>query len=180
MITDALVNFIPIGVPLSLVAGAGVPVASGVLDLLGQGVGTAPQNIIGNATVFGEDAGIGGLRPQLEVLISTALVTANAATLNIAFQAAVDQGVAGGYQPGTWQTLVETGPIAVANLGAGVKAARFDFPPAFPENLNPRYLRLLFTPPAGTNFTAGAVQAPVTMVRDDQSNKFAAANYKVA
>jgi hypothetical protein len=49
--------------------------------------------------------------------------------------------------------------------------ARFDFPPAFPANLNPRYPALLFTP-VGT-FTAGTRQAPVTMVRDDQANKFA-------
>lgn len=177
MITDALVNFIPIGVPLSIVAGAGIAVPSAVIDLLGSGVGTAPQNIIGNRTVFGEDVGIGGLRPQMEVLIAQAFATANAATLNVQFQAAVDLGAGGGYQPGTWVTLVETGPIAVALLVAQQKLARFDFPPAFPEGLNPRYLRLNFVVPAATNFTAGSVQAPVTMVRDDVANKFMANNY---
>ena len=179
MITDALVNFIPIGFPQSLVTAAAGSLPSGVLDILGQGVGTPPQNIIGNRTVFGADVGIGGIRPQLEVLVTTAFATAGAATLNVQFQAAIDTGAAGNYQPGTWVTLVETGVIAVANLGLGVKLARFDFPPAFPENLNPRYLRLNFV--IGTSFfSAGAVQAPVTIVRDDQANKFMVGNYVVA
>lgn len=180
MITDALVSFVPIGVPKSLVAGAGVSIFSSVIDLLGQGVGTAPQNIIGNRATFGEDAGIGGKRAQLEVLITTALVAVGGSTLNIAYQAAPDQGAAGGYQPGTWQTLAETGPLTAAQLAAQVKAARFDFMPSFPENLNPRYLRLAFIPSAGGSFSAGAVQAPVTMVRDDQANRQAAANYSVS
>lgn len=178
MIVDALVNFIPIGFPLSLVAGAGVATPSGVLDILGSGVGTPPQNIIGNRTLFGADVGIGGLRPQLEVLISTAFATGNAATLNVQFQGAPD--TVGTNQPGAWTTLVETGPIAVASLTLGQILARFDFPPAFPPNFSPRYLRLNFVTPAGTNFSAGAVQAPVTMVRDDQANKFMPSNYVVA
>ncbi len=178
MITDALVNFIPIGSPLSIVAGDGVATASSVIDLLGQGVGTAPANIIGNRALFGEDAGIGGKRAQVEVIVSTAFTTGNVATLNVAFQASADTAVT--YQPAAWTTLVETGPIAVALLTLGQILARFDFPPSFPANLNPRYLRLLFSPAAATHFTAGAVQAPVTMVRDDQANKFMSNNYVVA
>lgn len=182
MILDSQLAFVPVGGNLSMVAGAGVSIPStNVIDLLGQGVGTAPANIIGNATVFGSDVGIGGLRPQVEVLIGTALTTGSSATLNVAFQAAVDTGSGGGYQPGTWETLVETGPIAAANLTAGQVLARFDFPPAFPAGLNPRYLRLLFQIPSGEDFTAGTVSsAIVTMVRDDQANKYAARNYAVA
>ena len=100
-------------------------------------------------------------------------------SLNVAFQAAADTGVGGNYQPSTWTTLVETGAILTANLTASQVLARFDFPPAFPANLNPRYLSLLFTP-VGT-FTTGVISAaPVTMVRDDQANKYATANYSVA
>lgn len=180
MIIDSLVSFVPYNVPLSLVGGAGVAIPSNVIDLLGSGVGTPPQNIIGNRTLFGSDAGIGGIRPQLEVLVTTAFTTGNSATLNIQFQAAVDTGAGGGNQPGTWNTLSETGPIAVANLGLGAVLARWDFFASLPVNLQPRYLRLNFAPAAATNFTAGAVVAPVVLVRDDQANKFTPANYAVA
>ena len=176
MITDSLVNFIPLSTPLAITTGD-IP-STNVIDLLGTGAGTAPAGIIGNRTVFGMDVGIGGVRPQLEVLVTTGFTTSDAATLNIEFQAAIDNG---SYQPGSWVTLVETGAIAVANLAAiGTKAARFDFPPAFPESLQPRFLRLLFSVGSGLTFTAGAVLAPVTMVRDDTANRYQPANYSVA
>lgn len=181
MLTDALVSFVLPGSNVSLAGAAGVALPLGqVYDILGQGVGQAPQNIIGNAALFGSDMGIGAIKPQVEVVIGTLPVTANAATLNIAFQGAPDTGLAGGYQPGAWQTLVETGPMTVAQLPSGQIVARFDFPPAFPANLNPRYLRLLAQVPAAENFTAGTISsAVVTMVRDDLSNKFTPNNYQV-
>lgn len=179
---DAQLSFIPIGGNFSLVGGAGIPFASpGVIDLLGQGVGTPPANIIGNVATFGEDVGIGRYKPMVEAVIGTAFATSNSATLNVAFQAAADTGSSGNYQPSTWVTLVETGPIAASNLTAGQVLARFDFPPAFPANLSPRYLRLYFQIASGTNFTAGTISfAIVTTVRDDQANKFAAKNYSVS
>lgn len=182
MLIDALLAFIPPGTNQSMVAGAGISIPSvGLIDLLGQGVGTAPANIIGNATVFGSDQGIGGEKPLVQAVVGTAFVTATAATLNVAFQAAPDTGVGGGYQPGAWQTLVETGPLTAAQLTAGQILARFDFPPAFPANLSPRYLRLLFQVPAATDFTAGTIaSAIITMARDDLANKFAAGNFTVA
>ena len=182
MITDSQLNFVPIGSPLSLVAGAGVSIPSQVLDLLGQGVGTAPVDIIGTATLFGMDAGVGSRRrPELASAIGIALATANAATLNLALQAAPDTGLAGGYQPGAWTTLVETGAIAAAKLTAGQSIGRFPILPAFPANLNPRYLRLLAQVAAATNFTAGTIAfALLTWSRDDQANKFAVKNFTVA
>jgi hypothetical protein len=181
MRSDALLALVPIGAPLSLVGAAGVSIPSpNVIDLLGQGVGQAPANIIGNAALFGEDAGIGGIRPQLNVTVGTSLVTATAATLNAAIQGAADTGAGGNYQPGTWQTLEETGPLTAAQLVSGVLLARFDFPPAFPSNLRPRFIRLLFQIPTGTSFTAGTVaSAIVTLVRDDQANKYQPNNYTV-
>lgn len=180
MILDALVQFVSLGAPLSLVAGGGIPIASPILDALGLGVGVAPTNIIGTRTLFGIDWGLGAKKPQLETVIGTGLVTGNAATLNIAFQGAVDTGAAGNYQPGTWITLVETGFIAVANLGANAIAARFDWPPAFPIATLPRFFRMLFSPSGVTNFTAGTVAySIVTMGRDDQSNRYAAKNFAV-
>lgn len=179
MLIDALLAFTGPNTPLSLVAGAGVGIRTGIIDLLGAGVGVAPPNIFGNATVFGEDAGIGQPREQTEVLITTALATSNAATLNIAFQGAADQGLAGGYQPSTWVTLVETGFLPLSQLTLGAILARFDWPPAVPPNFKPRYLSMLFQPAAGTNFTAGAALAISTMGRDDTANLFIPANYTV-
>lgn len=187
MLLDALVTFVmppPQGTPLSLVGGAGVSFPSQVYDLLGLGVGVAPTDrIIGlpNSGVFGEDSGIGGVKPQVEVIIGTALTAVGGSTLNIAFQGAPDTGASGSYQPGTWQTFVETGPLTAAQLAANTVCARFDWPPAFPVSARPRFLRLLFSPSAGGSFSAGTIAgAIVTMVRDDQANKYAPQNFTVA
>ena len=186
MITDASVAFVPVGAPLSLVGGVGITFASNVLDLLGQGVGTAPQNIIGTRTVFGTDQGVGGLRPELNVTVGTAFVASTGGTLlKIALQAAADQGAAT-YQPGTWKDIVSQDSIAPSDLTAGAVPFRTPFLPTMPPGLMPRYLRLLFSPmsatalPAG-NFSAGTIlSALVTMVRDDLSQKYAAKNFVVA
>ena len=179
MITDGLCNFVAPGNPLSLVAAAGVAVASSVYDELGAGVGQAPGNIIGTRSVFGADLGVGE-KPLLDVAVGTAFATSNGATLNVQFQGAVDSG-SPSYQPGTWNTLMETGPIAVGNLTAGQVIARFPFAMAFPPATMPRYLRLNFVMPSGENFTAGTIAfATITMVRDDLTNKYAAKNYLVA
>jgi len=181
MITDAQLAFVPIGSPLSCVGATGASFASGTVDLLGQGVGTAPAGIIGNATVFGSDPGIGGTRPQLDVAVGTAFVSGDSATLNCEVQYAPDSGVSGGYQPGTWQTVAETGPLTAAQLVANQIIARYDFPPAFPANARPRYMRLLFTTPTGTQFSAGTIAYAITvLVRDDQANKFQPGNFVVA
>lgn len=175
MITDALVNFVPIGSNLPIL---GVPVASVVYDALGQGVGTAPFNIIGNRTLFGTDLGIGGNRPQLQVATNVAFATAAGALLNVAFQGAPDTGVGGNFQPGAWQSLINQDGLTIAQLAAASLFFRMDWPPALPANLNARFFRLLFTPTAA--YTAGSIgNAIVTMVRDDQANKYATRNYSV-
>lgn len=180
MITDALANFIAPGSPLSLIGGAGVAIPSSIYDILGVGVGVAPQGIIGTRTLFGEDLGVGE-SPLLDVVMGIAAATANGATLNVQFQGAVDTGAAGGYQPGAWITLVETGALAVANLTAGAVIARFPFAMAVPANVLPRFLRLNFAPLAATNLSAGTIAfATVTKVRDDWTMKYAARNYSVS
>jgi len=180
MITDALLNFVAPGAPLSIVGATGASFPSQVYDILGTGVGTAPQNIIGTRAVFGSDTGLGALKAQVESVVGTTFTTANSGTLNIQFQAAVDSGAGGGYQPGTWITLVETGPMAVANLTTQAVLGRFDWPPAFPTNVMPRYLRLNYATATGTSFTAGTIAfAVVTMARDDYAIAYAAKNYTV-
>lgn len=176
---DALVSFLLPGSSLSLVGGAGVDFASNVIDLLGSGEGTTPANIFGTPTLFGTDLGIGGQKAQIEATIGTALVTATSATLNVAFQAAPDTAVT--HLAGTWQTLVETGELTAAQCIANAVIARFDYPPAFPVNLRPRYIRLLFQVPAGALFTAGTIaNALVVPLRDDLGMLQAAKNYVVS
>ena len=175
---DSQLYFVPPGTPLSLVAGAGVAVPSTVIDLMGLGVGQVPTNIIGTPTVWGSDFGIGEKKIQIECVVGTALTTSTSATLNAAIQLAADDGTG---NPSTWQTVEETGELTVAQLTSGVIFARFDFPPAFPANLNPRFARILFQTPSGTDFTAGTVAYAIGVaVRDDQANKFAARNYVVS
>jgi len=176
MILDSQLSFVPIGGNLAIL-GAAVP-STNVIDLLGEGVGVAPQSIFGTPTIFGapDAMGVGGPRPELNVTIGAAFVSGT--SLNVALQAAADLG-APTYQPSTWNTLAETGAILTANLTANTVVARFPWLPPFPANLRPRYLRLLFTP--GGTFTLGTIaSALVTTVRDDQFNKQAARNYSVA
>ena len=180
---DSSIAFVPVGGNQSMVGAAGVSIPSvSTVDLLGEGVGQAPTSVIGNTTTFGADLGIGGDRMLLDVVTgSAAFATSNACTLNVALQMAPDLGPTGGYQPGTWQTVLETGPLTVAQLLASTRIARFDWAAAFPENLNPRYARLLFQVPAAENFTTGTIAyAIVTPARDDQSNRYAQRNYTVA
>lgn len=177
---DASLSFVPIGANFSLVGAAGVSIPSPVtIDLLGVGVGMAPPNIIGTVALFGTDLGIGGKKQTIEVLIGTALASGNAATLNTALQLAPDTGAAGNYQPGTWQTVGETGADTVAQLPANT-ILRLEWPPVFPATLRPRFARLLFQVPAGTNFSAGTINSAfVTLVRDDLANRQASGNYTV-
>lgn len=177
MLIDSLVSFVPPDSPLSLVAGAGVSIPSTVIDLIGNGVGTAPPNIIGTASVFGTDLGIGELKAQIEVLVTTALATATGALLTTAFQLAADDPTT--HLPVTWFTIIDQPNVSIANTALGKRVARFDYPPVIPETLRPRYARLLFSPGAGASFTAGAIVAPVTMQRDDWAEAQQPRNYAV-
>ena len=167
------------GAPQSMVAGAGVTVPfNNIIDELGQGVGTAPANIIGNATLFGADAGIGRFKLEAQINIGTAFATSNVATANFAIQVAPDLG-APTYQPGAWETAAETGAKPVAEMAANT-VIRMDLPPAPPLTQRPRYIRMVLLVPAATNFTAGTVTfAGLVAGRDDQTNRQAAANYSV-
>ena len=188
MRSDSLVSFIPLGAPLSLAnLGAGITAPSTtIFDIMGVGVGVAPPNIIGNAALFGADMGVGGKRPELNIGVGTAFTGAVGQQLKIALQAAVDTGAGGNYQPGTWTDVVSQDGITLANLTAGAVPFRCPFIPDMPPGLRPRFMRLLFSPMTSTtlpsgSFTAGTIAfALVTVVRDDQANKYSAKNYSVS
>lgn len=188
MILDSQLFFVPPSTPLSLVAGAGVAIRSGVIDLLGVGSGVAPPSIIGNATIFGQadGMGVGNQRPELNITIGTALAATAGTTLNVKLQAAPDTGAGGGYVPGTWQSIGGQDGITLAQGAAGTVIARLPWLPPFPEGLRPRFLSLLFSPvssggadPSG-DFTAGTIaSAVVVMSRDDYFINQQPRNYSV-
>ena len=179
MILDSQLSFVPVGAPLSLVTAGTQNIASNVLDGLGVGVGQPPPNIIGNASLFGADLGVGGLTPFIEAVLGAACT--GGTSLNVALQAAPDTGAAGGFLPGTWTIIEETGPITVAGgtLTLGQILARFVFSPSYPANQRPRYYRLLFQV-VGAMTGGNVAYAIVTMVRDDQANKNATKNFTVS
>lgn len=190
MLLDALVNFgADLGSPFSLILANGAWPLPGIIDLFGNGVGAAPTSIYGRTSNLGPggDMGIPDGRPELYVQIGTAAVTGTSAQLNLAMQAAPDTGSAGAYQPGTWQTIGETGWLTAAQLIAGRVIFRSPWLPAFPANLNPRFVRLLAqigTPTGGTgaavSFTAGNINmAAVTQGRDDYAIAYTPKNFAV-
>lgn len=177
MYLDTLNNPLTPGSPQTLVGGAGVSIQIGnVVDLLGLGAGVATTGLyIGTAATWGTDFGIGAVKMQLQVVIGTAATTSTSATLDLYWQFAADNG---SNQPSTWNTCAATGPIAVGSLTANKIIWRPDFPPSFPDNLEPRFMRLLAVVPAATNFTAGTIlYAILVPARDDTAEKFAQKNY---
>lgn len=180
---DASLAFVPVGSPLSCVGATGATFYSNIIDLLGTGVGTAPTVIWGNTTVYGsaDGAGVGKIRVEMAVAVGTVFATSDSATLNAQLQYAADAGSGSSYQPGTWDTIVETGAIAASNLTANAVIMRFPWLPPFPFSLRPRYLRLAFVTPASTQFTTGTIAYAVPSTgRDDYSAWYAAKNYTVA
>lgn len=138
--------------------------STNVYDITGAGSGNAPSVVWGTSTTFGADMGIGGgeITPAVRVQVTTAFVTANSATLNVALQSAPDNG---SNAPGTWTTAVESGPIAAAQLTVGAVIG-FGFAGRGPGAALPRFYRLLYQLPGSTAFTAGAVVAGIVINPD--------------
>ena len=118
------------------------------------------------------DMGVGS--PSLKLLVVTgaaAFTAAGAATLNIQFQGAPDNGSGG---QGTYVTLAESGTIAKALLTASTLLFSIDVPRYFPTNwklapndessssLMPRFYRLNYVVATGP-FTAGSLIAGLAL-----------------
>lgn len=181
MMIDSRLEFCPhAGAAQTLVGAAGAEITfTGIIDLLGSGSGTAPSNIIGNATLFGEDPGIGRMRPEVQITIGTALTTGTAATARFTLQYAPDAGTPT-YLPGTWEVAVASNAYPVSEMTAGA-VVRFAMPVTPPNTPRPRFMQLTMQVPAATNMTAGTVSwAGIVFARDDLAQKNAARNYVVA
>ena len=131
------------------------------------GTYTVPPNaIVGNATYFGEDLGIGNHmgRPTF-VVTSGSGTPAVAASLQIAVQGAPDNG--GGTIAGlSFTPYIETEAIPLASILASNRLATIAFPKREVGKGLPRFVNLYYTV-AGSNFTGLTVTADITLGPDD-------------
>lgn len=160
--------------------------SSAVIDLASGGANTGttyavvPNLSFGNAAVFGEDLGTGSGMNDLHIgiYLGTTFLTANSATLNVAFQGAVDNG-GGTFSGLTWTTYSETGAIPAASL-VSPGTIRMVWPHRAIAAALPRFVRLLYQLPGSTAFTAGSINyAGVMLSRDDWTAGFYPANFIV-
>jgi len=132
--------------------------ATTVIDLSG---GT--NFAFGNASVFGEDLGIGdGVAiPRIEVFTGTAMTTATSAKLNIQFQGSTDST--------NWTTYIETGVLPAAEVAkVNNPIAKMMWPHRQVAAALPRYVRLNYDLSASTGtFSTGTISAYVMLQRDD-------------
>lgn len=120
------------------------------------------NDIIGNASVFGEDLGLGRGRgtPTVEVF-SGAGTPAAATSLNISFEGAIDAGT-GNTSGVTYTPYISTGAIPLASILASNRLAVFDWPARRVRAAMPRFVSLNYTV-AGANFTGLTLTAYINL-----------------
>lgn len=118
--------------------------------------------VIGNATVFGEDLGLGRGKgtPQIEVF-SGAGTPGAATSLDIQLQGAPDAGT-GNTSGVTYVAYIGTEAIPLASILASNRLARFDMPQRRVGAALPRFLALNYVV-VGSNFTGLTVNAYVNL-----------------
>lgn len=175
---DALLNLVAPSAPLSLIGLASA--RSAIMDFLGLGAGVAPNNIIGNTTLFGQPDAMGIPQNRMEFNISTgsAAFVGVGVAMNVQLQYAADLG-APTYQPNTWVTVAETGAVAVGSLLADTQIFKVPLLPPPIGLTRPRFFSLNFVMTGGLFTTGSIAYALLTPSRDDLVNKFSAANYTV-
>jgi hypothetical protein len=144
-------------------------VSSNVYDTAGLGVGQPVTNIFGKATNFGEDVGGGGpltSAPQLIVSVAQTFAAGGAATLRVQLEAAVDTNNTG--TPGTWDVIMQTDDIPVAQLvgNPARPLTSFTVPDRYPGQNFPRFYRLNYIVSTGP-MTAGQLFAALLTGIDD-------------
>ena len=157
--------------------------STNIVDLTGAGSGNAPLNRIGNASVFGQDLGIGDGPASLhiDVWITTSFVSAGGATMQVQFQGAIDNG---SNAPSTYTTYTETDALTVAQLTRSLvipeaNVIRLWWPHRAIQAAMPRFIRLNYVVATST-FSAGAVAAGLVMQQDEWAAGLYPANYVVA
>jgi hypothetical protein len=107
------------------------------------------------------DLGVGENKTlKVFVATSSALLSAGATTLDVAYQGSTDGS--------TWTTMwSQTGLTKASITAAGTRIASFDLPRPVVGQALPRYAKLVYTVGTGP-FTAGSVSAGIVL--DDQAN----------
>lgn len=135
---------------------AGTTVGSG-------GAFTNPPAIIGNASTFGMDFGIGVTQgmPRIVGTAIAAFTAAGAATMQVQFQGAPDpnNGTLAGV---TWTTYGQTDTIAKTLLTASTRIFSFDWPMRKIGQALPRFVVLNYVVATGP-MTAGTITADTSM-----------------
>ncbi len=136
-----------------------------VYDITGAGSGTVPALVWGTTAAVGADMGFGdsASRPTVFITVPTAFVSAGGATLQIAIQAAPDDGTG---TAGTYYTLAETEALSVAQLATiAAKPFSMPLPPInanYPAGLLPRFYRIYYVVGTST-FSAGKITAQLLL-----------------
>lgn len=160
---DALTSLAGAQVVSSTAAG------TAVFDVTGVGSGTVPPMITGiNASTgaavpigFDIGAGDGFAIPEVFWNVPTAFTSAASATLQIALQAAPDNGSG---SAGTYVTIIETEALTPAQLAVNTQG-QFQVPPVganWTAEAMPRFYRLNFVVATST-FSAGAITASLVL-----------------
>jgi hypothetical protein len=152
--------------------------STSIIDLSGLGSGNTMTNIIGNATAWGEDIGVGDVPGTPKLMITLGSTNwATGTSLNVQFQGAPDSSGS----PGTYVTYAESGVILTAALLANAVIFKVDVPEVQPEGGPlPRFLRLNYVV-AGSNFTNAVIQfAGIVRTRQDWTAKFYPSGFSVA
>lgn len=124
---------------------------------------SASSMIIGNATKFGMDFGIGNTRgvPRVVGTAIAAFTAGGAATMQVQFQGAQDSlsGTLAGY---TWVTYGQTDTMAVALLTVSTRLFSFDWPMRKLAAALPRFVVLNYVVATGPMLT-GTITADTTV-----------------
>lgn len=141
---------------------------TGSLIATGSGYVANTSYELGNATLFGEDSGIGisMMAPPRVVVTSLAGTPAAATSLTIAIQGAPDVSATLTYAGLTFVTYEATGAIPLAAILGSSRLASLWLPKRQVGAAMPRFYQLNYIV-GGSNFTGLTVNADITTGADD-------------
>lgn len=127
---------------------------------------TAPNDVIGNATYFGEDLGLGRGKGTPAIVVFTGSGTPAAATsLQIQARGAPNNATAAASllrSDLTFAVYIQTDAILLASILASIRLAEIDLPRRSPGAALPRFLDLNYVV-AGSNFTGLTLKSYIAL-----------------
>lgn len=156
MILDSLLQF---DAAINLAQVAGTYNSTNIVDLHQAGLPTLAASQGARDIGIGDDPSL-----KLLVLVTTTFTSGGAATLQVNFQGAPDNGAGA---PGTYSTYASSPAYALAALIAGARLMDQDVPRPPAGVVFPRFLRLTYVIGAATT-TAGTCESFIVLDRHDQ------------